>query len=294
MSAWPPSWPRSPSPAARCAARRSGRLTGADVPACRASRPATSSPSAGSTAGSRCRSRSTSASRWTSGRSTTRADGLHDDGLRRPEHVHRRRLEPERRRRRRVAFRPGHRAARPASGRRPAGVRRPAAASRSGVRHTLGGQTRDGWIYLFKRSGSLSPGAGQAVRELPRSSCCRATTRRPKAPGRARTRRTRRHTPTTRTTSPTGGSTTAAGQGGRGEQRRHPRPAKALFRRGSAAAARTPSTRRGRVHRQQERSGARDPFLHRRQQRPVTSASTSSTTAARTSAPSCACTRSRA
>jgi hypothetical protein len=29
------------------------------------------------------------------------------------------------------------------------------------VRSTLGGQTRDGWIYLFKRSGGLSPGAGQ-------------------------------------------------------------------------------------------------------------------------------------
>ena len=30
------------------------------------------------------------------------------------------------------------------------------------VRSTLGGTTRDGWIYLFKRSGSLSPGAGES------------------------------------------------------------------------------------------------------------------------------------
>ncbi len=29
------------------------------------------------------------------------------------------------------------------------------------VRSTLGGTTRDGWVYLFKRSGSLSPSAGQ-------------------------------------------------------------------------------------------------------------------------------------
>jgi hypothetical protein len=29
------------------------------------------------------------------------------------------------------------------------------------VRTTLGGTTRDGWIYLFKRSGGLSPGAGR-------------------------------------------------------------------------------------------------------------------------------------
>jgi hypothetical protein len=30
------------------------------------------------------------------------------------------------------------------------------------VRSTLGGDTRDGWIYLFKRSGNLSPGAGES------------------------------------------------------------------------------------------------------------------------------------
>jgi len=30
------------------------------------------------------------------------------------------------------------------------------------VRSTLGGDTKDGWIYLFKRSGNLSPGAGQS------------------------------------------------------------------------------------------------------------------------------------
>jgi hypothetical protein len=30
------------------------------------------------------------------------------------------------------------------------------------VRSTLGGNTKDGWIYLFKRSGSLSPGAGES------------------------------------------------------------------------------------------------------------------------------------
>jgi hypothetical protein len=30
------------------------------------------------------------------------------------------------------------------------------------VRSTLGGDTKDGWIYLFKRSGSLSPGAGES------------------------------------------------------------------------------------------------------------------------------------
>jgi hypothetical protein len=30
------------------------------------------------------------------------------------------------------------------------------------VRSTLGGQTRDGWIYLFERSGGLSPGAGES------------------------------------------------------------------------------------------------------------------------------------
>ena len=29
------------------------------------------------------------------------------------------------------------------------------------VRSTLGGDTKDGWIYLFKRSGNLDPGAGQ-------------------------------------------------------------------------------------------------------------------------------------
>jgi hypothetical protein len=29
------------------------------------------------------------------------------------------------------------------------------------VRSTLGGNTKDGWIYLFKRSGNLDPGAGQ-------------------------------------------------------------------------------------------------------------------------------------
>jgi hypothetical protein len=29
------------------------------------------------------------------------------------------------------------------------------------VRTTLGGKTRDGWVYLFKRSGNLSPGAGK-------------------------------------------------------------------------------------------------------------------------------------
>ena len=29
------------------------------------------------------------------------------------------------------------------------------------VRSTLGGTTRDGWVYLFRRSGGLSPGAGQ-------------------------------------------------------------------------------------------------------------------------------------
>ena len=29
------------------------------------------------------------------------------------------------------------------------------------VRTTLGGTTRDGWIYLFERSGGLSPGAGE-------------------------------------------------------------------------------------------------------------------------------------
>src|SRR5215218_9508649 len=29
------------------------------------------------------------------------------------------------------------------------------------VRSTLGGTARDGWIYLFKRSGNLDPGAGQ-------------------------------------------------------------------------------------------------------------------------------------
>jgi hypothetical protein len=28
------------------------------------------------------------------------------------------------------------------------------------VRSTLGGETRDGWVYLFRRSGGLSPGAG--------------------------------------------------------------------------------------------------------------------------------------
>ena len=28
------------------------------------------------------------------------------------------------------------------------------------VRSTLGGQTKDGWVYLFRRSGGLSPGAG--------------------------------------------------------------------------------------------------------------------------------------
>jgi hypothetical protein len=30
------------------------------------------------------------------------------------------------------------------------------------VRSTLGGTTKDGWIYLFKRSGNLSPGAGKS------------------------------------------------------------------------------------------------------------------------------------
>jgi hypothetical protein len=30
------------------------------------------------------------------------------------------------------------------------------------VRSTLGGTARDGWIYLFKRNGSLSPGAGES------------------------------------------------------------------------------------------------------------------------------------
>jgi hypothetical protein len=30
------------------------------------------------------------------------------------------------------------------------------------VRSTLGGATRDGWIYLFERSGGLSPGAGES------------------------------------------------------------------------------------------------------------------------------------
>jgi hypothetical protein len=30
------------------------------------------------------------------------------------------------------------------------------------VRSTLGGSTRDGWVYLFKRSGNLSPGAGES------------------------------------------------------------------------------------------------------------------------------------
>jgi hypothetical protein len=30
------------------------------------------------------------------------------------------------------------------------------------VRSTLGGETRDGWIYLFERSGGLNPGAGES------------------------------------------------------------------------------------------------------------------------------------
>jgi hypothetical protein len=30
------------------------------------------------------------------------------------------------------------------------------------VRSTLGGETRDGWVYLFERSGGLSPGAGES------------------------------------------------------------------------------------------------------------------------------------
>jgi hypothetical protein len=49
----------------------------------------------------------------------------------------------------------------------PAGTQRPAGVvAGSGVkvrvRTTLGGQTKDGWVYLFRRSGGLSPGAGQA------------------------------------------------------------------------------------------------------------------------------------
>ena len=41
----------------------------------------------------------------------------------------------------------------------PAGV--VAGAVKVRVRTTLGGTTRDGWIYLFERSGGLSPGAGE-------------------------------------------------------------------------------------------------------------------------------------
>ena len=52
------------------------------------------------------------------------------------------------------------------------GVEAPSGASRPGRRGrrqrregahatTLGGDTKDGWIYLFKRSGNLDPGAGQ-------------------------------------------------------------------------------------------------------------------------------------
>ena len=49
----------------------------------------------------------------------------------------------------------------------PAGAAKPAGVVAAGgvkvrVRTTLGGTTRDGWVYLFKRSGGLSPGAGES------------------------------------------------------------------------------------------------------------------------------------
>ena len=53
-----------------------------------------------------------------------------------------------------------------ARGARRRGATRPAWSAGSGVkvkvRSTLGGSATDGWIYLFKRSGNLSPGAGKS------------------------------------------------------------------------------------------------------------------------------------
>jgi hypothetical protein len=49
----------------------------------------------------------------------------------------------------------------PADAGRPSGVA-PGNSAKVKVRSTLGGETRDAWIYLFQRTGGLSPGAGES------------------------------------------------------------------------------------------------------------------------------------
>ena len=126
-------------------------------------------------------------------------------------------------------------------------------------------------VYLFKRSGSLSPGAGKQYVNYT-STCCRATTRRtyklqdgPNPENSTVTTPYYSHHFADRWLDDQL-RVTAAGASGVDILDRH----KALFAPGQLRAQRGHvRRRRGRVHRQQERPGARDPLLHRRQQRPA-------------------------